>query len=393
MTNFTYYNPVEIRFGIGASRHIGETAAAYGKRVLLVSYADISYMQSTVDAVLRSLIDSGMDVTTFFAITANPLLSQVQEGIRLCRKQAIEVIVGLGGGSVMDAAKTIGVGSLYDGDVWDMFCHACNTPVEPMCSLPTIMIPTLPATSSEMNNIAVVTNEATTEKAHICARVLYPKVSLVDPALTCSLPAYQTACGGVDAISHIMESYFNCAPDTPLQDRLQEAAMSTLLELLPQVLAQPHNAELRASIQWASTLAWNGWLQAGVEPRSPMHPIGHVLSARFQVTHGATLGIVMPAFFRYVCSRRLSRFAQLGRRVFDLTGSDATVAAEAIDRFEAFIESVGVPTRLSQVGIGADSLELLANDVVRVHCGADGALPSDPPVYRNDILAILQLAL
>lgn len=327
-------------------------------------------MQSTVDTVLQSLKNCGLDVTVLFAVTANLLLSQVQEGIRLCRQQAIDVIIGLGGGSAMDTAKTIGVGSL-----------------------PTVMIPTLPATSSEMNNIAVVTNAVTTEKAHICANILYPKVSLVDPVLTCSLPAYQTACGGVDAISHLMKSYFNCAPDTPLQDRLQEAAIRTILELLPQVLLEPHNTGLRANIQWSSTLEWNGWLQAGVEPRSPMHPMGHVLSARFQVTHGASLGIVMPAFFRYIRDRHLFRFAQLGRRVFDLTSSDADVATEFIDRFEAFIASVNVPTHLAQVGIGADSLELLTDDVIRVHRGTDGVLPNDHPIYRDDILEIFNLAL
>jgi alcohol dehydrogenase YqhD (iron-dependent ADH family) len=394
MENFEYYNPVKIIFGIGESKKIGEVAAEYGKSALIVSYDNISYMQDFVNGIIESLNCSNIKVFTCFNVTANPMLSQVNKGIEICQKKNIDVIIGVGGGSVMDTAKTIGVGSLYAGDVWDMFNHGRNNPIIPKETIPTIMIPTLPATSSEMNKIAVVTNDETFEKSHIYADAIYPKVSIVDPALTCSLPAYQTACGGIDAISHVMESYFNCAPDTPLQDRLQEGTIKTIVELLPKILENPGNPELRASIQWSSTLAWNGWLQAGVASRSPMHPIGHVLSARFKVTHGASLGIVMPGFFKYIYEKRTDRFAQLGKRVFDITASnDEQIALEAINTFEKFISSMGVQTRLSQVGIAEDDIEIIANDVEKINCDANGYLPSNPPVNKQDIIEILKLCI
>ena len=295
----------------------------------------------------------------------------------------------------MDTAKAIGVGVNYDGDVWDFYYSKGSEQPKPLPekSIPTIMIPTLPATSSEMNNIAVATNDDTTEKSHICGNVLYPTASVIDPELTCTLPAYQTACGAVDAISHICEAYFNCEPDTPFQDRLQEGAVITIMELLPKILKDQLNAGLRASMQWTSALCWNGWLHAGVAPRSPMHPIGHVLSARYGVTHGASLGIVMPSFFRYVVDRRLDRFAQFGRRIFGLEGTDRQVAYKAIDLFEKFIKESGVQTRLSQCGIAESEISVIADDVRRINCGADGCLPSNPPVNRDDIEAILRLAL
>lgn len=397
MVNFDFYNPVRIIFGAGSSSRLGEAAAQYGKTALIVSYASNSALEGLLCRSENALRAAGLKVATCYNVTANPMISQIKEGIKLCREEKADLIIGIGGGSAMDAAKAIGAGALYDGDVWDLYFsrHDRELKAKPSYSLPTVMVPTLPATSSEMNNIAVATNDGTREKSYMWGNALYPKASLIDPALTCSLPAYQTACGGVDAISHAMEAYFNCVPDTPLQDRLQEGAIVTIMELLPKVLKNPSDISLRTNIQWASTLCWNGWLQAGINPGSPMHQIGHVLTARFGITHGATLGIVMPAFFRYVMERRLGRFAQFGRRVFGLSGSDAEVAPKAIDMFERFISDMGVETRLSRAGVRVDdkTLEAAAGDVERVSCNAEGFLASDPPVGREDILKILKAAL
>ena len=394
MENFDYYNPVRISFGVGSTDEIGKVTREYGTTALVVSYKNAPYMKNLTDTILLALKEAGIKTATCFNVSANPLLSQVREGIEICRHEGVDVLIGVGGGSVMDTAKTIGVGALYDGDVWNMFCCGRREPVVPSKSLPTIMVPTLPATSSEMNNIAVVTNDETMEKSHICHKLLYPKVSLMDPALTCTLPPYQTACGGVDAISHVMESYFNAAPNTPFQDRLQEGTIQSIMELLPKVLDNPFDASLRASIQWASTLAWNGWIQAGVSPRSPMHAIGHVLSARYGVTHGATLGIVMPAFFKYVYKCRVSRFCQFAARVLNMEASETEATAfAAIEKFEAFIDSVGVQTRLGQVGVDASQFELIASDAIKLNGDKSGFLPSDPPLDKTDIKNVLMLAL
>lgn len=398
MVDFEFYNPVKIVFGDGASARIGELTQGFGRRALIVSYAQHAYMDDLLQRVEQALEGQGIAVTTHYVVTANPLLSHVRAGVALCRERDIAFVVGVGGGSVMDSAKAIAAGATYEGDVWGMFMSRHDQSVAvvpPTDSLPTVMIPTLPATSSEMNCIAVITNDETTEKSYVSHPLLYPKLSIMDPRITCSLPPYQTGCGCVDAISHILEAYFNCVPDTPLQDRLQEGAVVTLMELGRRVLRDPADVALRANIQWASSLAWNGWLQAGIDPGSPMHQIGHVLSARYGVTHGATLGIVMPAFFRYVAPQRADRFVQFGERMLglDLAGmAPLDGAYRAIDAFERFIEEMGVQTRLTQVNVPEADFAAIADDVVRVSCNAAGYLPSDPPVGRDGILEVLRLA-
>ncbi len=398
MVNFNFYNPVRIIFGAGESTQIGKFTEGFGKKVLVVSYAEHDYMLDLLADIVKSFNEQGIEVFTNYNITANPLLSQVKTSIKICREQAINFVVGVGGGSVMDAAKTIAVGSVYDGEVWDMFMSRHDNTkiaVEPTDTLPTIMVPTLPATSSEMNNIAVITNDETTEKSYLYNSIIYPKISIIDPVITCLLPPYQTACGAVDAISHIMEAYFNCVQDTPLQDRLQEGTVVTIIDLAKKILNNPSDLSLRSSMQWASCLAWNGWLQAGINPGSPMHQIGHVLSARHGITHGATLGIIMPAFFRYVVNQRAGRFILFGEKMLglDLSGfSEIDGANKAIDTFEDFIKSVGVETRLSQVKIFEDEFEVIANDVARISCNKEGFLASDPPVNRKGIIEILKLA-
>ncbi|MBQ3791947.1 MAG: iron-containing alcohol dehydrogenase [Clostridia bacterium] len=397
MVSFAHYNPVRVFFGPGERKRIGEAVRTIsgGKKVLLVTYEQHPFLDSLISDIISQLRAVGLEYVPCYNVTANPRISDIKKGIALVHEHDIGAIVGIGGGSAMDSAKSIGVGACYDGDVWDLFfSRGGRMPVPlPEKTIPTLMVPTLPATSSEMNNIAVATNDATSEKSHIWGDILYPAISVVDPELTCSLPAYQTACGAVDAISHILEAYFNCEPDTPVQDRLQEGNVVTIMELLPKILKNPTNVDLRASMQWASSLCWNGWLQCGVAPRSPMHPIGHTLSAHFGVTHGATLAIVMPSFFRYVVDRRIDRFAQFGRRIFNLTGTDREVAYASIDLFEKFIRDNGVPTKLHEVGVFEKDIPMLAEDVERVNCGLDGCLPSDPPVNRKDIEAILRMAL
>lgn len=399
MVNFTYYNPVRVIFGAGESARIGEITKGLGGTCLVVSYEEHDFLNPLLNRVCESLEKAGVRVITHYTVTANPLLTPIHAGIEMCRNQQVDFIVGVGGGSVMDSAKTIAVGANYDGDVWDMFMSRHDSSIKiatPESALPTVMIPTLPATSSEMNNIAVVTNDKTTEKSYLQSDLIYAKISIIDPEITCSLPAYQTACGAVDAISHILEAYFNCVPDTPLQDSIQEGTVATIIDLSQKVLADPGNIALRSNIMWASTIAWNGWLQCGIAPGSPMHQIGHVLSARYGVTHGATLGIIMPAFFRYVAPQRTERFLQFGERMLGLNLKDMPDlegAYHAIDVFEEYIASVGVQTKLSQVNIPESAFEEITNDVVRISCDINGNLPSNPPVGKEGILAVLKLAL
>ena len=213
-------------------------------------------------------------------------------------------------------------------------------------------------------------------------------------ALTCSLPPYQTACGAADTISHVLEFYINGLEGTPLNNRIQEGVILTVMENVPIALNDPNDIDARANLQWASIVALNGWSQPG-DAWTPMHQIGHVLSARYALTHGASLSIVMPAWMRHLHARRLDRYVQLARRIFDIAaaGRDpAALAAEAVDKFEAFIRGTGVETRLSDAEIPADEIPAIAEDVVRISFGPDGMLASRPPVSRDDLVAILNLA-
>jgi len=274
--------------------------------------------------------------------------------------------------------------------------HDCEIAAVPEKALPLLMVPTLPATSSEMNCGAVVTNERVMEKSYVFAECLYPIVSIVDPSLTCSLPPYQTACGAADAISHAMETYLNGVDDAPLQERLLESVIITIMENVGKALKEPNNVAARAHLQYASLLAWNGWLQAGIGGWAPMHQLGHVLSARHNVTHGASLAIVMVAWMKKLYAHRLERYVQFADRVFamDVNEKDAEqIARAAIEQFESFLKEIGVPTRLSDVQINQKEIDTLTEDVIRISFGLDGTLNSRPPIDKDQVKAIYQLAL
>ena len=400
MVNFELYNPVKVVFGAGESKRVGDFAKDFGENALVVSYENPTFFTELLGNIKNSLEKNSMKVFEFYKVQANPLLSHIRQAVDICRENKIDVVIGVGGGSVMDSSKIIAAGALYKDDIWKMFIsrHDIEIAVPPTETLPTIMVPTLPATSSEMNCIGVATNDETKEKAYVYDSVIYPKVSVVDPELTCSLPAFQTASGAVDAISHVLEAYFNGDQNSPVQDRTQEGLVMAIMDQLPKILKDPSNVQYRSNIQWAATLAWNGWFQAGLNAPTPMHQIGHVLSAQFNVTHGVTLAIMMPAFFRYTASlndERAGRYAIFGERIYGLKRDgrrDIDVANEFIDKFEQFIISVGVPTKLSEVGITEKDFDMIADEVVRLGCDADGNLPSIPKVGRDGIIKTLQLA-
>ncbi len=400
MQNFELYNPVRVIFGAGESKNIAKYTKSLGKRALLVSYENPTFLDGVLSDVKSSLGKSGIDVVEFYRIQANPILAHVREAIEICKNEGIDFCIGVGGGSVMDSTKAIAAGALYEGDVWNMFIsrHDVDVSVPPTVSLPTVMLPTLPATSSEMNCIAVVTNEQTTEKAYCFTAALFPTVSVIDPALTCSLPAYQSAVGAIDAMSHVLEAYLNGDQNSPLQDRLHEGILVTIMSELRAVLNDPYDVSHRANIQWAASLAWNGYLQSGLNAPTPMHQMGHVLSARYGTTHGVTLAIFMDSYFKYTSAlnaERAARFATLGEHVFAISRlgrADADVAHETVEKFVEFMDSVNVPHTLGSAGVPADEIEAIADDIIKHGCSAEGFLPSIPALGRADIVEILNMA-
>lgn len=398
MNSFEFYNPVKVVFGAGEVSKAGEEVAKLGKKALLVSYEDHGFFVDLLNKVEKLANDNGVETVTHYKITANPKLTQVEAGVALAKAEGVDCVIGIGGGSAMDAAKCIAAGVLYKEELAKMVASAhdgSEDVIFPSEALPMMMIPTLPATGSEMNCCGVVTNDYIGKKSYVWDNCLYPQVSVVDPELTCTLPAYQTACGAADTMSHVLEFYINGLEGTPLNYYIQEGVCKTVMQELPKVLENPNDVAARSNLQWSSIMALNGISQPG-DAWTPMHQLGHVISAQYNTAHGATLAIVMPAWMRHMYKTRLDRYVRFATELFnvDTTGkTDEEVALAGIDAFEAFMRGIGIPTRLSDIDVTADKTQALADAVVAVSFGADGKMHSHTPVTPEDVKAVFDLAL
>jgi alcohol dehydrogenase YqhD (iron-dependent ADH family) len=398
MEKFEFYNPVRVLFGPGELKRVGAEARALGQTALLVSYKEPGPLREVLGRIEAILAAEGVKAVPFYGVSANPTIQQVEEGVKKAKAEGAQVVIGVGGGSAMDAAKAIAAGVLYKQPLWNMIVsrHDQAVAVSPTEALPIILVPTLPATSSEMNAGAVISNEKTLEKSYVFANPLYARVSILDPELTLTLPAYQTGCGAADAVSHVMELYLNGVDDTPLQDRLMEGIILTIMECMVKLKKDPQDLAARTNLMWAATVAWNGWTQPGVASGVPMHLIAHVLSARYNTTHGASLAVVMPAFMRRFWKTRPQRYVQFAERIFGLETrgqKPEKLVPQVIQKFEDWLKGLGVQTRLPEVGIKAEAVESLTEEVARVSFGPDGKLGARVPATKEDVREILKLAL
>lgn len=394
---FEYQNPTHLIFGAGSLTRLGEMAVAYGKHALLVTGGGSVKRNGTFERALTSLADAGVAVSVCDGVEPNPRLSTVKRGAALAREKGCDLVIALGGGSVMDAAKVMAAAVFYDGDPWDMIYHGQPEPYVPTRALPLVTVPTLAATGSEMNCGAVITNEGTTEKSFVQAACMYPKVALLDPELTVSVPKDQTAYGVCDLITHITEGYFNGAGNTPIQDRFAEGVILTAMEYAPKAIADGNDLDARSQIQWAATVALNGWIQSGSGSVGfPVHMVEHTVSAYHDIAHAAGLAILNPAWMRFAARRNPAKFVQFAERIFGLSGKgsdDLECALAGIDRFEAFLKAIGCPTRFSDLGIDGSLVETYARDTLRVMHDENGQLPAIPPLSEADIVEILRAAL
>lgn len=397
MNNFEYYNPVRVLFGAGELKRIGEEAKKLGKNICLVSYKELNFLQPLMDKIERLLKEEGLNVFTFYEAEPNPEITTIARGADYCRTVQADVVIGVGGGSAMDAAKAIAAGVYYEGNLWNMVFsrHDHIDAVPSVKSLPTMMIPTLPATGSEMNNCAVVSNAALKEKSYIWSTCLYPKTSIIDPELTLTLPPFQTACAAADTISHVLEIYLNGEEDSDLQHYFQEGVMRTVIDNIGKVLKDPSDISARSHLQWAATCAINGWASPG-DAWTPIHQVGHVLTSRHKVQHGASLAILMPAWMNYMYVRRPERYFCFAKNVMQVEIKNKTqeeVIREGIERFRDFLGAIGVPQSLHEANITREDLPFIVEGVVKVSFGQDGMLKCIPPVSREDVLEVLKLAL
>ena len=361
MQPFVFHNPTKIDFGAGKVVKAGKVTAGFGKKALLV-YGQNSLKKTGIfDRITTSLKEAGVEWIEFGGVKSNPVLSHTQAGVELAKKENVDVILAAGGGSVLDEAKAIAAGALYDGDVWDFFIDKAK--VEQ--ALPLVTVLTLAATGSEMNCGGVVTNEKTQQKFNIYGPPLFPKVSILDPELTYSVPSDYTAYAGVDAISHLIEGYFTSTDtETPLQDRFVEGTVKVIKGATERLLRRGDDPDARANMMWASTLALNGLSTAGIGSYGmPNHMIEHSLSALYDIHHGAGLSIVIPAWMAYQAERNPEKFARFANRVFRCSGgSTAERGLYASDAMKNWFCKIGAPINLSEGDIPAEEIPAIAEN-------------------------------
>lgn len=359
MDNFQFYSPTEFIFGKDTESQCGVYVKKYGGTKVLVHYGSQSAVKSgLLGRVTASLEQEGIPYVTLGGVQPNPRDTLVYEGIELVRKEGIDFILAVGGGSVIDSAKGIAVGVPYEGDFWDMYMR--EVPVK--AALPVATVLTIAAAGSEGSPSSVVTKEEGMLKRSIGSDLVRPRFSILNPQLTCTLPAYQTACGATDIMAHVFERYFTNTKEVEITDRLCEAVLCTMVKETPRVIADPDNYDARANIMWAGMVAHNNIVGVGRAQDWNSHNLEHELSGLYDVAHGAGLAVVMPAWMEYVYHHDVMRFAQMATRVFGVPMNFADpeeTALKGIKAFRKFLVEIGMPINFEQLGAKVEDIPVL----------------------------------
>ncbi|HOK29295.1 MAG TPA: iron-containing alcohol dehydrogenase [bacterium] len=387
MRDFEFLSPTKIIFGRNSEAKVGREVKNYSRKILL-HYGKGSIIKTGLyDRVVKSLKEEGIDFIELGGVQPNPRVSLVREGIEICRKNGINFILAIGGGSVIDSSKAIAVGVPYSGDVWDFYAGK----MEPKTALPVGVVLTIPAAGSEASKSSVITNEDGWYKRSINTEIIRPRFAIMNPEVTFTLPPYQTACGAADIMAHVMERYFTNDKGVNFTDRLCEATLKTVIYNVPIVLKKPDDYDARAQIMWASTIAHNDLLSTGRTGDWASHGIEHELSGIYDIAHGAGLAIVFPAWMKYVYKHNIERFIQFAINVWNVEPnfeSPERIALEGIERLKRFFKDIGLPTSLSEANIGEDRLEEMATKATE-----RGELGEFVKLKKEDVLNILRSAL
>lgn len=392
MKNFSYYTPTQVVFGRGSEDKVAEMVQQYGGTKVLLHYGGQSAVRSgLLQKVENQLAAAGIAYVTLGGVVPNPRLSLVHEGIALCRKEGVDFLLAVGGGSVIDSCKAIGYGVPYEGEVWDIYLGKHK----PTASLPLGVVLTIPAAGSEMSDSSVITNEDGGIKLGTNSNLCRARFAIMDPERTYSLPAWQTACGVTDIIMHTMERYFSKETDAEITSALAEGLIRTLITEGTKVMADPQNYEARANIMWASSLSHNGLTGCGNGCDWATHKIEHELSGMFDVSHGAGLAAVWGSWARYSREENMARFVRFARDVMqiDTTGMSEMEASEAgIAAMEAFFRSLGMPTDIHTL-LGREVTEAeMAEMAQKCTCGDTKTVGGLRVLNEADVLAIYHLA-
>jgi NADP-dependent alcohol dehydrogenase len=382
MQSFEYFNPVKIIFGKGQIAKIREEIPA-GARVL-VTYGGGSVKRNGVYEQVMAALD-GHAVSEFGGIEPNPAYETLMQAVEVVRRDGIDFLLAVGGGSVVDGTKFIAAAAKFAGEPWDILARGAAVTE----ALPLGAVLTLPATGSEMNTFAVISKRATAEKLAFGTPLVYPKFSIVDPEVTYSLPRRQVSNGLVDAFAHVLEQYLTYPAAAPLQDRLAESILQTLVEIAPKALADPPDYDARFNLCWCATMALNGLIGQGVPQDWSTHMIGHEITAMRGLDHGQTLAVVFPAMMAARREAKRAKLVQYAERVWKITeGGADTRIDQAIARTREFFESVGVKTRLSDYGIEPGFIPELAGRFAARGWTALGESKDIGPKQVEEILAL-----
>ncbi|MCC8020437.1 MAG: iron-containing alcohol dehydrogenase [Akkermansiaceae bacterium] len=389
MNSFIYDIPVKVYFGENQLSHLGEELLPLGKRVLLTYGGGSIKKTGLYDAVTAELNKAGLEVFELPGIEPNPRIDSVRKGARMCKEHHIDVLLAVGGGSTIDAAKFMAAGACVEHDPWE-FLAKPETPIDK--ALPIVSILTLSATGSEMDCGGVISNPETLDKIGRMARPLLPRVSFLDPTLTYTVSRYQTACGSADMMSHILEEYFTMEHDLYMLDCMMEGLMKTIVKYTPAAMAEPKNYEARANLMWASSWAINGFICGGKRQAWSCHPIEHELSAIYDITHGHGLAIITPRWMEHCLDETtLFKYVQFGVNVFGIDSrlSPMEIARESIRRLSGFLfDTLELPSTFTALGIGREHFPAMA----RKAC-AGGVLPGFKPLRQADIEKIFEMCL
>ena len=394
--NFTFHNPTKLHFGENAMDALVGELKNFGPTVML-SYGGGSIKKNGVfDSAMASLKEADIEYVECGGIEPNPKIDSVRRGIELIHSNKCDLIIAIGGGSAMDCSKAIGAGALYDGDPWNMIFHGQENVYIPTECMPIITVPTLAATGSEMNPGAVISNAQTKEKSFVQTDALFPKVAIVDPELTLSVPKNQTGYGICDIIVHLTESYFNGVDGTPVQDEFALATIKNCMQFGLRAYEDGSDLEAREQVQWTSILALNGFVNCGTNATFPVHMIEHTVSGIYDITHAAGLAIINPSWMRFAISHggNLEKFVRFATFLFDVKAGEDKVktALLGVDEYEKFLKKIGCPVRFSELDIDESNYEKIAEVTLKVIHDGEGKLPARPSLSKEDIVNILKSA-
>lgn len=392
MLNFNHYVNTKFIFNDKAEKLVGSKLNELGINRVLLHYGSESSLKrgNLFNIINDSLKEFGIETYKLGGVEPNPRLDLVNSGIKIVKDNSIDFILAIGGGSVIDSAKAIAMGSCYDGDVWDFFTFKQSITK----SLPVGVVLTYPASGSESSNVSVINNTKTNEKYLVSSGYIRPCVVFMNPKLTYTLPKFLTSCGIVDMFSHISERYFSPSSDFGVIDRMAEGALRSLVDVGIKVLDEPENYEYRSELMWIGTIAHNDTLGVGREQDWATHVIGNELSALYDITHGATLSIIMPSWMKYVYEDNIERFSRYAIKVFNVNPhglSKEEIAIEGIKQTKKFFIELGMPTNFKEMSIPTDNIDKMADKIK--YSNETQTIGNLKKLNRQDVLNIYKMSI